>query len=60
MAELKQGKRYLVKTWGIYKSMSEVYVVEISPSGKRVNFKFNGGAEMWVNCEDYEIVEELD
>ena len=57
------GSRVLVKPTCGYKSyqskVTEVYVVEVSPSGKRVRLRYPSGAERWELSTYYQVVETL-
>jgi hypothetical protein len=37
----------------------EVFVLEISPSGKRVKFRFPSGSETWEAVEEWLLIEAL-
>lgn len=54
------GKRVLItKGFPSRESVVEARVVEVSPSGERVKFRFGGGAEVWYLSADYKLIEVL-
>lgn len=57
--KFKSGHRYLVTEPYSRKGVLELYVVEVSPSGERIKFRYLSGAELWGSSDQYEIVEEL-
>ena len=59
--EFQLNHRYLVKPYGMdwIESLTEVKVLEISPTGKHIKFLFAGGPN-WCESDKYVIVENLD
>lgn len=55
------GKRYLIyKRYSNRDYVTEVIVLEISPSMNMIKFKYVNGVESWNPAEDYVISEELE
>lgn len=57
--EWTKGQRYLLRdSKGIYQTLIEASVVEISPSASFIKFQFDGGTR-WEEIGKYEQVEKL-
>lgn len=53
------GMRCIVVRDSWISSEIEVSVLEVSPSGKRVKFKFPSGAENWEDSSGWLLIEKL-
>lgn len=53
------GKRVLVGKSYSRNHFNETIVVEVSPSGERVKFRWPSGSEQWFLIDDYELIEVL-